>query len=73
MEGIPNAIMEAMALVASNVGGIPDLVRHGQDGFQDAPADVAAMAQSVMTLMDDAVLRTRQGRAGGKGYWRSSA
>lgn len=68
VEGFPNAVMEAMAfglpVVASNVGGIPDLVRHGEDGFlHDAP-DVDGMVQSVLTLMADANLRARFGEAG---------
>lgn len=68
IEGFPNAIMEAMAaglpIVASNVGGIPDLVRHGQDGFLHEPADVAGMAKSIQRLVDDAGLRAELGRNG---------
>jgi glycosyltransferase involved in cell wall biosynthesis len=47
-EGLPNAILEAMAtgrlVVATEVGGIPELVRHGRDGFLVSldPADVAS-------------------------------
>lgn len=67
VEGFPNAVMEAMAagvpVVASHVGGIPDLVRQGQDGFLHEADDVAGMARSVLTLLDDAALRKRLGEA----------
>lgn len=65
MEGFPNAIMEAMAMglpvVASDAGGIPDLVRHGEDGFLHDPDDTAGMAASVLRLLGDAALRQRFG------------
>lgn len=68
IESFPISIMEAMAMelpvVASRAGGIPDLVRHGVDGLLHDAADLAGMAQSVVTLVDDAALRTRLGRAG---------
>lgn len=65
-EGFPNAVMEAMTaqlpVVASNVGGIPDLVRHGRDGFLHETTDLDGMAQSVLTLLADADMRARFGR-----------
>lgn len=68
VEGFPNAIMEAMAfglpVVASNVGGVPDLVRHGEDGFLHEAEDVDGMARSVIALLADAGLRVRFGEAG---------
>lgn len=68
VESFPLSIMEAMAtelpVVASTVGGIPDLVRHGVDGFLHDAADLEGMAQSVVTLVDDAELRARLGHAG---------
>lgn len=67
VEGFPNALMEAMTagvpVVASNVGGVPDLVRHGIDGFLHETGDVDGMAESVKTLLDDAGLRARLGHA----------
>src|SRR5262249_38075142 len=47
-EGLPNAVLEAMAMgrlvVATAVGGVPELVRNGREGFLVAanPEDVAA-------------------------------
>lgn len=68
VESFPISIMEAMAagvpVVASNVGGIPDLVRHGQDGFLHAPSDLDGMAQSIVTLLADAGLRERFSASG---------
>lgn len=68
VESFPNAVMEAMAaglpVVTSNVGGIPDLVRGGQDGFLHAADDLDGMARSVVALLDDAALRERLGAAG---------
>ncbi|MDE6734270.1 MAG: glycosyltransferase family 4 protein [Desulfovibrio sp.] len=62
-EGFPNAIMEAMAagvpVVTSNVGGIPDLVRHRKDGFLHDARDAAGMAESVSLLLEDAETRAR--------------
>lgn len=68
LEGFPNAVMEAMALgvpvVASDVGGIPDLVCHGEHGFLHSPDDTDDMAASVLRLLGDAPLRERLGAAG---------
>lgn len=65
IEGFPNAVMEAMAagvpVVGSRVGGVPDLVRHGEDGFLHEAQDAAGMAESVFQLLDDAEARGRLG------------
>lgn len=53
-----------LPVVASSVGGVPDLVRHGKDGFLHAADDVDGMAQSVLALMADAEMRNRFGEAG---------
>ena len=48
------AALEALScgvpVVASDVGGVPELVRHGETGFLAAVGDVAAMAAHVLTL-----------------------
>ena len=59
------AIIEAMAaakpVVATRVGGIPDLVEHGKTGFLVEPGDALSMAHSITKLLSDAELRLRLG------------
>jgi glycosyltransferase involved in cell wall biosynthesis len=55
-EAFPNAVIEAMAaglpVVVSNVGGIPEVVRHGENGLLVPPDDHAALTGAVLGLMD---------------------
>jgi N-acetyl-alpha-D-glucosaminyl L-malate synthase BshA len=57
------AALEAMAcevpVVASNVGGLPEVIEHGVTGFLHAVDDVEAMAASGIALLTDAVLYRR--------------
>ncbi|MBK8481504.1 MAG: glycosyltransferase family 4 protein [Proteobacteria bacterium] len=68
IEASPNALLEAMAmerpLVATNVGGIPEAVDHGVEGFLVDPDDVEGFAAHLGTLLGDAALRQRMGAAG---------
>jgi L-malate glycosyltransferase len=61
------AALEALAsgvpVVASDVGGLPEVVSHGEVGFLHALGDVGAMAASALRLLDDAELGARFGRA----------
>lgn len=61
------AALEALAcgvpVVASRVGGIPEVVRDGEVGFLHDVGDVDAMAASTARLLDDPALRARLGRA----------
>lgn len=67
-EGLPVCIIEAMRaglpVVASAVGGIPELVDHGVSGILVPPADAAALAESLNKLIQDPVLARTMGRAG---------
>jgi glycosyltransferase involved in cell wall biosynthesis len=67
-EGIPLALMEAMAtglpVVASNLSGIPELVRSGVSGFLVAPGDFRGIAKALRVLAKDAALRRQIGQAG---------
>lgn len=66
-EGQPNTVMEAMAsgvpVVASRVGGVPDLVRDGETGFLIDPGDVATLAARIREVTSDAALWTKLSNA----------
>jgi glycosyltransferase involved in cell wall biosynthesis len=67
-EGTPVSAIEALAggrpVVATRVGGVPDVVRDGVDGFLVEPGDVDAMASRLAELASDPALRRRMGEAG---------
>jgi glycosyltransferase involved in cell wall biosynthesis len=67
-EGAPVSILEAMAaglpVVASSVGGVPELVADGETGLLVPPGDPAAMAAALGRLLEDVDLRRRLGAAG---------
>jgi glycosyltransferase involved in cell wall biosynthesis len=57
MEASPNAVLEAMAaalpIVASNVGGIPEVVTHGRNGLLVPPRNAQALAAGIVRVLDD--------------------
>lgn len=57
MEGIPVALMEAMAselpVVASNLSGIPELVRHNETGYLVPPGNAQAIADTLQKIFGD--------------------
>jgi N-acetyl-alpha-D-glucosaminyl L-malate synthase BshA len=61
------AALEAMAcevpVVASNAGGLPEVIEHGVTGFLHPPADVDAMAASAVQLLTDRTLHQRVAQA----------
>ncbi|MCX5829587.1 MAG: glycosyltransferase family 4 protein [Deltaproteobacteria bacterium] len=67
-EGMGKVLVEAMALgkpiVASDVGGIPDLVTHNQNGLLVPPADVEGLAHSINVLLHDPIKRKEMGDRG---------
>jgi glycosyltransferase involved in cell wall biosynthesis len=67
-EGTPVSAIEALAsgtpVVATRVGGVPDVVRDGVDGFLVAPGDTEAAAERLAELARHPVLRARLGDAG---------
>ena len=67
-EGTPVSLIEAMAaarpVVATNVGGVVDVVSHGRTGFLVPSNDPIAMSERVMILLNDEKLRRRFGKNG---------
>jgi len=63
----PIALLEAMALakpvVATGVGGIPEMITSGESGFVVPPDDIDAFAGAVLRLLEDGALRERVGGA----------
>ena len=64
-EGLPLAVLEAMAhgrpVVATRVGGIPELVEDGVTGFLVEPGDCNALRAALQRLLGDPELRRRMG------------
>ncbi|SFU66479.1 glycosyltransferase family 4 protein [Pseudoduganella namucuonensis] len=62
-EGLPICVLEAMAqgvaVVASNVGGIPEALEQGRCGALLAPGDVEAISSAVLSLLADEGRRLR--------------
>jgi glycosyltransferase involved in cell wall biosynthesis len=67
-EGLPNAVLESMAagvpVVASRVGGIPEVVDHGRTGLLVPPRDPAALAEAIGVLLDNRERARQFGDAG---------
>lgn len=59
-EGVPISILEAMSygkpVISTRVGGIPEIVTDGENGFLTAPGDKAAIAEAIDRLMADPAL-----------------
>ncbi len=66
-EGIPVALMEAMALhvpcISTTVAGIPELIRHGEDGLLLPPSSLPALTAAIADLVRDPVRRRRLGNS----------
>jgi glycosyltransferase involved in cell wall biosynthesis len=62
-DGIPNVIAEAMAMgvpvIATDISGIPELVRHGETGLLVPSRDPVAMARAMRQLLLDRALASR--------------
>jgi glycosyltransferase involved in cell wall biosynthesis len=75
-EGTPNSIIEAMAhglpIIATEVGGIPDLLS-ADSGILVPPGDTAALAEAMRRLASDPHLRAVMGRAARERYLKLSS
>lgn len=64
-EGMPNSLMEAMALempcIASNVGGVPELIEHNVDGLIFEPKNSKKLANLIRQLLEDQNLQKKLG------------
>jgi glycosyltransferase involved in cell wall biosynthesis len=67
-EGTPRVVIEAMAagvpVIGSDVGGIPYLIRDGENGFVVPVGDVSALDARLRQLLSDSELRMRMGARG---------
>ena len=67
-EGMSNALLESMAMgkpvIATNVGGNPEIVIEGKTGYLVPPENSQAMAEALLKLIDDPQLRHDLGRQG---------
>jgi glycosyltransferase involved in cell wall biosynthesis len=65
VDGLPNVALEAMAagkpLIATKVGGLPQLVRDGENGLLVEEKDPAGLATAILSLANDPALRARLG------------
>jgi glycosyltransferase involved in cell wall biosynthesis len=69
-EGTPQGVTQAFAMerpvVATAVGGVPEVVQDGINGFLVSPRDTTEMANCICKLLKDPALRDMFGKAGRK-------
>jgi len=62
-EGVPKVLLEVMAkglpVVATKVGGIPDIITHNHNGLVIPPRNPQALAEAIKMLLDNDQLRSR--------------
>lgn len=69
-EGTPKTLIEAAAsgraIVASNMPGCREIVRHNHNGLLIRPGDVQGLASAIITLLNENDVRKQMGIAGRK-------
>ena len=63
-QAIVEAMASGLAVVASPVGGVPELVRHRETGLIVPPGEPHSLAQALAALVDNPARREAMGRAG---------
>lgn len=65
-EGLPISILEAMSyslpIISTPVGGIPEVIKDGENGFLVQPGDKKALYNAIMNLVEDKSLREKMGK-----------
>lgn len=67
-DGLPNVLMEAqsqrLACIATNISGIPELIKNGETGLLVPPEDAPALSAALQSLIDDPARRQALAQAG---------
>jgi len=67
-EGVPVSILEAMSvglpIISTPVGGIPDVIRDGEEGFWVTPGSTDELSRRIIELLGNKELRERMGENG---------
>jgi glycosyltransferase involved in cell wall biosynthesis len=67
-EGVPDVLREAMAkeipVISTRITGIPELIKHEEDGLLAVPGDPDDLASQIRKLLESAEMRSRMGKAG---------
>jgi glycosyltransferase involved in cell wall biosynthesis len=58
------AALASRPVIASQAGGAPEIIEHGQTGLLVPPRDVAALADAILTILDDRSAAGAMGRRG---------
>lgn len=69
-EGLPMAMLEAMAwglpVISTPVGGIPEVIVSGENGYLADPGDIEALSAAMQSLVEDDALRLAMGHSARK-------